>query len=90
MRTKEVNKVRERFVKDIEVKREVCFTSLAWMPAYAGMTHFNGVNPFQFLALNLHFIVCPFNYEKLYIKIIFQNRSFFRTATIAFDKGGSL
>ncbi len=57
MRTKEVNKVRERFVKDIEVKREVCFTSLAWMPACAGMTHFNGVNPFQFLVLNSHFSV---------------------------------
>jgi hypothetical protein len=23
-------------VKDIEVKREVCFTSLAWMPASEG------------------------------------------------------
>jgi hypothetical protein len=38
VRTKEVNKVRERFVKDIEVKREVCFTSLAWMAAFAAMT----------------------------------------------------
>ncbi len=40
-----MNKVRERFVKDIEVKREVCFASLAWMPASegwheAGMTDF--------------------------------------------------
>ncbi len=33
------------------MKREVCFAPLAWMPACAGMTHFNEVNPFQFLAL---------------------------------------
>jgi hypothetical protein len=57
VRTKEVNKVRERFVKDIEVKREVCFAPLVWMPACAGMTHFNGVNPFQFLALLNNFIL---------------------------------
>ncbi len=36
VRTKEVNKVHERFVKEVEVKREVCFTSLAWMPASEG------------------------------------------------------
>ncbi len=38
VRTKEVNKVRKQFVKDIEVKREVCFAPLVWMSAFAGMT----------------------------------------------------
>ncbi len=44
------------------MKREVRFSPLAWMPAsegwhVAGMTHFNGVNPFQFLALPSNFIL---------------------------------